>query len=170
MSSPPDPTQPEEPLPPTTPVDRPRSCVVVGYDGSPAARNATVWAARRVAPDGKVVLVHACRPLHRWLPALSTAVERKDRGRALLDELFLDGDEALFRVRIEAKVLNDDPVHALLSEARRQRAEEIVIGTHRHTTLDPLQGDVAAELVRTAPVPVCVVPVEVDEGADSVGE
>jgi nucleotide-binding universal stress UspA family protein len=137
-------------------------CLVVGYDGSPEARHAAAWAARRAAPDGMLVLVHASRPRRLWLPSaiLATAFERRDRGRALLDELFMDGDEALLKVRVETKVVDDDPAHALIEAAHNHGAREIVVGSHHRSRLDPVYGDIAAELVRTAPVPVSVVPLE----------
>jgi nucleotide-binding universal stress UspA family protein len=146
--------------PPGAPGDRSEPCIVVGYDGSPEARYAASWAARRVAPNGKLVLIHACRPRRRWLALaiLRTAIERSDRGRALIDELLMDGDEALLDIHVEARILDEDPAHALIEAARRYQAQEIVVGSHHRSRLDAVYGDVAAELVRSAPVPVCVVP------------
>jgi len=137
---------------------------VVGYDGSLEARHAVDWAARRVAPDGKVVLIHACRPRHGWLAGalLRTAQERRDRGGALIDELFMDGDGAMFDVRVESRILDDEPVRALIAAADQHGAQEIVVGSHHRSDLDAIRGDVAAELVRSAPVPVCVVPLDGD--------
>jgi nucleotide-binding universal stress UspA family protein len=151
-------------VPPARSARRRGPCFVVGYDGSPEARHAAGWAARRAAPNGKLVLIHACRPRHRWLPLafLRTAFERRDRGRALIDELFMDGDEALLDVQVQATVLDADPAHALIAAARRHEAQEIIVGSHRRSHLDALHGDVAAELVRSAPVPVCVVPLGSD--------
>jgi nucleotide-binding universal stress UspA family protein len=136
--------------------------VIVGYDGSPEARHAALWAARRAAPRGKLVLIHASRLRHSWLPGelLTTESERKDRGRALIDELLMDGDEALLEVTLEAHVVDDTPADALIGAAERHHAREIVVGSHHRTSADVLHGDVAAELVRTTAVPVCVVPLE----------
>jgi nucleotide-binding universal stress UspA family protein len=135
-------------------------CLVVGYDGSPEARHAATWAARRAAPGGKLVLIHASRPRRRWLPVaiLGTAFERRGRGGALIDELLMDGDEALLEVHAEAHVVDDTPAHALIEAARRYDAREIIVGSHHPSRTDAIYGDVASELVRTAPVPVCVVP------------
>jgi len=135
-------------------------CVVVGYDGSPAARYAVGWAAREVGPEGRVVLVHACRPRRGWISqaALLTASERRQRGGALIDELLMDGADTLLKANVESAVLDEEPVHALIGAARQYAAEEIVVGSHHRSRLDAVHGDVAAELVRAAPVPVCVVP------------
>jgi nucleotide-binding universal stress UspA family protein len=139
-------------------------CLVVGYDGSPEARHAATWAARRAAPNGKLVLIHASRPRRRWLPIaiLATAFERRDRGRALIDELLMDGDEALLEVKAEAHVVDDTPAHALIEAARRYDAREIIVGSHHPSRTDAIYGDVASELVSMAPVPVCVVPLGED--------
>jgi nucleotide-binding universal stress UspA family protein len=144
-------------------------CLIVGYDGSPEARHAAAWAARRAAPDGKLVLVNASRPRRRWLPwaLLTTPVERRREGRALLDELLMDGDEALLDVRLEAKVVDDTPASALIAAAGKHQADEIVVGSHHRSRMDPVYGDIAQELVRSASIPVCVVPLgEPDALAD----
>ena len=135
-------------------------CVIVGYDGSPAARGAAAWAARRVAPHGRVVLVHADRPGGHWLPVsiLGTAAERESHRRALLEELLVDADEVLREVSIDAEVLDEEPAKALLDAARRHAAQEIVIGSHRRSAPERFCGDVAAELARTTTVPVLIVP------------
>ncbi len=151
-------------------------CLIVGYDGSPEARHAAVWAARRAAPNGMLVLIHASRPPHRW-PALQIvhmAIEqvlqiagvRGDRGRALIDELFMDGDEALLDVSIEAHVVDRPPAQALIEAARSHHASEIIVGSHHSSRTDAVYGDVAAELTRTAPVPVCVVPLGEEPAAE----
>ncbi|HYM54461.1 MAG TPA: universal stress protein [Solirubrobacteraceae bacterium] len=142
-------------------------CLVVGYDGSPEARHAATWAARRAAPDGKLVLIHSSRPRRRWLPVaiLATPFERRDRGRALIDELMMDADDVLLEVDVEAHVVDDTPANALIEAARRHGAREIIVGSHHRSRTDAIYGDVASELVRTAPVPVCVVPV----GEEPVG-
>ncbi len=59
---------------------------------------------QELAPDGKLVIVHSCRPLHAQPSPLSTAQERHRDGRAMIDELFLDGDEALFDIEVQAEI------------------------------------------------------------------
>ena len=50
-----------------------RPCFVLGYDRTDSARRAASWAAGELAPGGKLVIVHACRPLHAPPAPLSTA-------------------------------------------------------------------------------------------------
>jgi nucleotide-binding universal stress UspA family protein len=57
--------------------------VVVGYDGSEAARAAVAWAAGRAGRTGKVWIVH-CR-----LPGVP------GEGKAVLDSLLLEGGDAV---------------------------------------------------------------------------
>jgi nucleotide-binding universal stress UspA family protein len=137
---------------------RPR--IVVGYDGSPEARHAAVWAARRAAPDGSVLLVHASGPRRRWLPIeiLRTGSERTQLGRALIDELLMSGEQELLDVKLQAHVVAGTPAKVLRDAAEQHEADEIVVGSHHPRRADPIYGDVAAELVRSAPVPVIVVP------------
>lgn len=146
----------------------PGPCLVVGYDGSPESRHAASWAARRAAPNGRLVLVHATRPPHRWLllallegaaeQVLRLATGNRDRGRALIDELFMEADESLLDITVEAHVVDRAPAEALIEAARAHHAREIVVGSHHSSRTGIVYGDVAAELTRSAPVPVCVVP------------
>jgi nucleotide-binding universal stress UspA family protein len=46
--------------------------VVVGYDGSDAARAAVTFAARRVGQDGRLVIVHSYGLAPHFLAALSS--------------------------------------------------------------------------------------------------
>ena len=41
------------------------------------------------------MIVHACRPLHAPPPPFSTAEERHALGRAIVYELFMDGEDPL---------------------------------------------------------------------------
>ncbi len=152
-------------------------CIVVGYDGSPEARHAARWAARRAGPHGRLVLIHASRPAERWWPVgvvrsmagriLQIGSLRRDRGRALIAELSMDADDALLDVPTEAHVVDDMPANALLEAARSHNAHEIVVGSHHGSRAGALHGDVAAELVRSAPVPVSVIPLGESDPASS---
>ncbi len=134
--------------------------VLVGYDGSPEARHAAVWAARSAAPNGSIVLIHAVGPRRRWLPheLLRTGDERRQLGRALIDELLMNGDDALLDVKLEAHVVPGTPAKALIDAAERHGAREIVVGSHHRGRSGAIYGDIAGELVRSAPIPVVVVP------------
>jgi nucleotide-binding universal stress UspA family protein len=138
------------------------SCLILGYDRTVSARSAATWAARQLQPEGKLVIVHACRPLHAQPSPLSSFKERHELGRALIDELMMDTD-ALIDVDIEAEISDHDPVTALIDAARRHDAQGIVVGHERHSTLHRALGTVTSELLNTSPVPVVAVPLTAAE-------
>jgi nucleotide-binding universal stress UspA family protein len=134
-------------------------CLVLGYERSDSARLAARWAVNQLLPAGKLVIVHADRPLHaRPLP--SSADGRKRLGRALVDELLLEGEEALFDIDVEIEIVDRDPVSALIEAARRHRARGIVVGSEHHSRLHTAIGTVTVELLKDSPVPVIVVPAQ----------
>lgn len=94
------------------------SCLVLGYDRTDSARSAASWAANELPPDGRLVIVHACRPLHAPPPPFSTAEERHALGRAIVDELFMDGEDLLGDIDLQAEISDDDPVSALIVAAQ----------------------------------------------------
>lgn len=104
--------------------------------------------------------MYACRPLHAPAPPapLSTASERHELGRALLDELMLDGNEELLDIHLATEVADQDPVTALIDAARRHEARAIVIGAKHHSRLHEALGTVTTELLKTSPVPIITVP------------
>ncbi|HEV7162583.1 MAG TPA: hypothetical protein VGN25_04940 [Solirubrobacteraceae bacterium] len=59
-------------------------CMVLGYDRSDDSRAAARWAVSELLPDGKLVIVHADRPLHAPPSPLSNANERAELGRAIV--------------------------------------------------------------------------------------
>lgn len=134
-------------------------CLVLGYDRSDSARLAARWAVNQLLPSGRLVIVHANRPLHA-LPLASSAEERKRFGRALIDELLLEGEDELFDIDVELEVVDRDPVSALIDAARRHRARAIVVGSEHHSRLHTAIGTVTVELLKDSPVPVIVVPAQ----------
>ena len=132
--------------------------MVLGYDRSESSRHAASWAARELLAGGKLVIVHACRPQHLPPAPFSTQGERHDLGRAILDELMLDGEDALFDIDLETEVSDDDPVSALIDAAQRHDARAIVLGAKHHSRLHEALGTVTTELLKTSPVPVITVP------------
>ncbi len=132
-------------------------CVVVGYERSESARRAVLWAAREVSGEEKLVLVHSCRGLHAPPSPLSSSDERRDYGRALIDELMLEGEDLLFELDVEAQISDEDPVTALIDAAVRQGGRLIVIGGKQHSPLSKALGTVTSELVGCSPVPVMVI-------------
>jgi nucleotide-binding universal stress UspA family protein len=133
-------------------------CLVLGYDRSESSRRAARWAAGELPANGKLVIVHACRPLHAPPPPLSTAQERERLGRAVIDDLLLEGEDSLFDVDLLTEVSDDDPVTALTYAARRHGARAIVVGCEQHSRLHKAIGTVTSELLKSSPVPVTVVP------------
>lgn len=134
------------------------ACLVLGYDRTDSARLAARWAVSQLPPDGKLVIVHSSRPLHIPTSALSDPAERHRAGRALVDELLLEGEDELFDIDIDVEVVDDDPVSALTDAAVRHHADAIVVGSERHSRLHTAIGTVTVELLKVSPVPVVVVP------------
>lgn len=134
------------------------SCLILGYDRTASARLAAAWAARQLRPEGKLVIVHACRPLHAQPSPLSTSKERHEFGRALIDELLMEDADSLLDIDFEAEVSDRDPVTALIEAARHHSAQGIVVGHEQHSRLHKALGTVTSELLNISPVPVITVP------------
>lgn len=132
------------------------TCLVLGYDRTESSRLAADWAVKQLLPDGKLVIVHSNRPLHA--PVVESAEERRRLGRALVDELLLEGGDALFDVDLEVEVVDADPVSAVCDAATRHGADAIVLGSEHHSRLHTALGTVTVELLKRSPVPVVVVP------------
>ena len=141
------------------------SCLILGYDRTDSARRASAWAARQLQPEGKLVIVHACLPLHAPPSVLSTVEERRELGRALIDELLLEETDSLQGIDVEADISDRDPVTALINAARRHGAQAIVVGHERHSPLHRVLGTVTSELLNASPVPVISVPPVLGGGA-----
>jgi nucleotide-binding universal stress UspA family protein len=138
--------------------DASSSCLVLGYDRTDSARSAASWAANELPPNGKLVIVHACRPLHAPPPPFSTAEERHALGRAIIDELFMDGEDPLLDIDLQAEISDEDPVTALIEAVHRHGACGIIVGCEQHSRLQKALGTVTSELLKTSPVPVTAVP------------
>lgn len=104
--------------------------IVVGYDGSDAARAALEAAALEATPDGRVVIVNAYE-----LPATGLdwptygrrLSEQHDAGLALLDELPL-GVAPLVGPRYDLELLGGDPARVLAAVAKVQDADRVLVG------------------------------------------
>lgn len=126
--------------------------MVLGYDRSESSRHAARWATSELLAGGKLVIVHACRPQHLPPAPLSTRGELHDLGRAILDELMIDGEDALFDIYLETEVSDDDPVCALIDAVRRHNARAIVLGgAKQRSRLHEALGTVTTELLKTSP-------------------
>jgi nucleotide-binding universal stress UspA family protein len=138
--------------------DSARRCFVLGFDRDDSSRRAANWAVEELRPDGKLVIVHACRPQHAPPSPLSSSHEREQLGRAIVDELLLAGQDSLRDLELAVEVLDEDPASALIDAAKRHDARAIVIGCEPHSRLHRALGVVTDELLKTSPVPVIAVP------------
>lgn len=137
---------------------RPGRCLTVGFDRNESSRRAAEWAAHELQPDGKLVFVHACRPLHAPPSPISSAGEREQLGRAIVDEFLLGGESSMRDLELAVEILDTDPVAALIDAAERHAADAIVVGSEQHSRVHRAIGVVTAELLQQAPVPVIAVP------------
>jgi nucleotide-binding universal stress UspA family protein len=137
-------------------------CYVLGYSRDESAREAARWAAERLLPDGKLVIVHATRDLRLPASPLTGAGDCHRVDRDIADELLLEGQHAMFDVDAEIEVDDQDPVSALCEAAARYDAEAIVVGCERHSRLHTAIGTVTIELLHRSPVPMIVVPPRVE--------
>lgn len=135
-----------------------RHCLAVGFDRSESSRLAVSWAAEQLYPQGRLVLVHACRPLHAPPSALPSARERRELGQAMIDELLLEASGPLLDIELEADISDHDPVTALVDAAARHGADGIVLGHERHSPIHRALGTVTSELLARSAVPVTTVP------------
>jgi nucleotide-binding universal stress UspA family protein len=120
-------------------------CVVVGYDGSDAARSAVLWALRETDARTRIVAVAALG--HGQAHDVDVV-----RARWAQDGEDLDG---MVELRIES---GHGPAHALMTTARNEDARMIVIGHPHARRLEPLRDSVARDLLSHAQCPVVVVP------------
>jgi len=133
--------------------------IVVGYDGSEGAKAALdegVDLARRLS--GKVLVTYAYGGPRSYSGApLTPRSKLKELGERLLDEaLARTGDAG---VPTEPVLVNETAAEGLLSVARRNNAEMVIVGTHGESPISAmLLGSTAYRLVHTTSTPVLVVP------------
>ncbi len=135
--------------------------IVVGYDGSEASRAAVMVAARHAGRRGRVVVVHGYEvPTDRLGTPVTDRllVERRERGRAILDALPLTGNEELLDTDYDTELVGAPPAQAIADVARNVDADEIVVGAHGLGRLRALLGSVSHELLEIADRPVLVIP------------
>jgi nucleotide-binding universal stress UspA family protein len=135
-----------------------RGTIVVGYDGSDAARRAVLRAGEVAAGDGQVVVVTvASAGLPPGLEDPATEASSADEAATLLHEareLLRNGHECL---AVTTHSETGDAADALIRAAREAGAELIVVGAHgRSFVARALLGSVAEKLVKRAPCDVLV--------------
>jgi nucleotide-binding universal stress UspA family protein len=136
------------------------STIVVGYDGSPHAREA-VRHAVRLADGGKIFLVHAYdapppQLSGRWRELLEH--DHVERAQSILDAILLEGNDELANADWEARLAPGEPAEAVLAVAREVDADSIVVGSHGYGPMTALLGSVSHDLLRIADRPVTVIP------------
>lgn len=135
--------------------------IVVGYDGSEAARAAVTVAARRAGDDGRLVIVHSygLPPDFLGFPYYDRLLtDRQAHGQAVLDDLLLEGNDEMADVEYEAELLGGPPAQAIVDVARVQDADEIVLGGRGLSRARAALGSVSHEVLHLADRPVTVVP------------
>ena len=143
--------------------------IVVGYDGSDGAKAAldeAIDLARRLS--AKVLLTYAYGGPRTYTgESLAPRGTLEELGETLLDDARALGErllgEALTRsgdgVSIEPVLVDDGPAQGLLTVARQQRAQMIVVGTHGESPIGAMVlGSTAYKLVHSTTKPVLVVP------------
>ena len=140
------------------------SGVLVGVDGSPAARCAVDWAARDAAMRNvALTLVHAVQPIGLTLPRLTatTAFSRwqVEQGQKILDEAVETAratTPAGGPAQIETELLFSAAVPALVDLSKD--ADLVVVGSRgRGPIIRSLLGSMSSSLIRHAHCPVAVI-------------
>jgi nucleotide-binding universal stress UspA family protein len=134
--------------------------IVVGYDGSEGSRaslDRAIDLAKELG-DSVVVVFGAAAPgvVGGEMSSHEAAVE--ERGNKVLEHA---SDQASAKgFEIEAKMIEEHPVDALIAEAESAKARMIVVGNQGGPS--PLKGAILGavpfKLVHLSPVPVLVVP------------
>jgi nucleotide-binding universal stress UspA family protein len=133
--------------------------IVVGYDGSDAARAALALAVER-ARGGRLFIVHAYgAPKDFWgaqhyQEVLDRALQR---GEDLLDAV-ATVEPRLTDVAYETELIAGTPAEVLAHVAEVRAADEIIMGTRGFGPLRAVIGSVAHGLLHLAPCPVTVIP------------
>ncbi len=132
---------------------------VAGLDFSVASVQAARLAARLVAPNGRLTLVHV-RPRFEH-PSVDWQAWDADYGRSLLqlfDQVRAQLD-TLDEVIVDTVTVRGDPASSLLSFAQQAQCDLIAVGTQRSSFLERLVvGSVATRVLRTSRCGVLAVP------------
>jgi nucleotide-binding universal stress UspA family protein len=143
----------------------PRVLVAVDFDD---ASSGCLWQGALEARDrgGTLLLLHvrgvseASRLLFGARPTSNEMAEvTQELVRLRLEEIAADVREAFPELPVAAVVIEGTPASVVVEVARQVGAERILVGAEGRIGLTQLTlGSVADEIVRTAPIPVVVVP------------
>jgi nucleotide-binding universal stress UspA family protein len=128
--------------------------ILVGYDGSEAAKRALGVAARLAGNDGPVVVANVSPALQFGLPNPVWIDEQEP----LLDEASAILREAGVAEPTTMRPLGD-PVDGLVAAAKEANADVLVVGSRGHGAAGRfIAGSVSVGVARRAPCDVLVVP------------
>ncbi len=134
--------------------------IVVGYDGSDAARAALAFAAKQAGSQGRVFIVHAFElpPGHLGSPNDQRLLsEHRGRAAELIRDLQLEGED-LAGPAYETELIGGPAARAIAEVAKVRHADEIVVGARGVGRVRALLGSVSHELLHIADRPVVVIP------------
>jgi nucleotide-binding universal stress UspA family protein len=132
--------------------------IIVGYDGSEAARAAVAYATRRVSNPGRVVAVHAFQgvPDRLGFPSYQRVLDASQaEGRRHLEALEAEWSA---KAHLETSLLEGPAARAVLSAADAREADEIVVGSRGFGPFRGALGSVSHALLRDADRVVVVIP------------
>jgi nucleotide-binding universal stress UspA family protein len=140
--------------------------ILVAVDGSPTSMKG-LREAIRVAKDGGSHLVvlnvvnelYAFAPLEGYAPGVDLVPALREGGRRTLAKAKALADKAGVRATtVLRETIGGAAADAIVREARKQRADLLVLGTHGHRGLRRMVlGSDAEQVVRSASVPVLLV-------------
>ncbi|MCP2328753.1 nucleotide-binding universal stress UspA family protein [Hamadaea flava] len=134
--------------------------IVVGIDGSEAARRALHWAVTEAeVRDGTVqaIAVWHWDGSGTFAPMATTPAEERDRAQAVLTREVESMVKDFPTVAVTADIIEGHPARELTKAARD--ADLLALGSHGHSHLyQSVLGSISDECVRTATCPVVVLP------------
>jgi nucleotide-binding universal stress UspA family protein len=140
--------------------------ILVAVDGSPAAEKGLREAIRVAeAEGGELVIVHVVDELQVYyaMEGAGLGADVHERLREESRRILEKARTLAARRRLEAKIVmretaGGSAARVIVQEAKKQRADLIVLGTHgRRGVRRLVMGSDAEEVVRSAPVPVLLV-------------
>jgi nucleotide-binding universal stress UspA family protein len=143
----------------TTQASRPR--IVVGYDGSEAARRALEEAAARAGAEGHLYVVHCFHAPGDQYGVPNDQAQMTDEMREakrLLDDIASSHGDALATGRWESELIGGHAADAIVRVASVRDADAIYIGTRGVGRARGLLGSVAHDVLHKADRPVVVIP------------
>ena len=135
--------------------------IVVGYDGSAAARAALARAADRAGTNGQLYIVHAYSlPMDLLgMPDYQRLLDLQlNRAEELMGRLEVESGADLGGTSWETEIIGAAPAKAIADVAGARDADEIIVGTRGHGRARALLGSVAHEVIHLAACPVTVIP------------